>query len=185
MKSFNLKALTVALGLTVFSVGAQAGVLTFSSGVANFGNNFADNVAFSDVFTFSVANNTVGSFSATVSAGYFTFPNVGQVWGVDITNFSLTGPVNAAGTGVESPIPFTSFLADNWTISTTNLTAGNYSLTVTGTALPVSVFPVSAATGYGGKAYLEVSAVPEPETYGMMLAGLGLMGFVAARRKSV
>lgn len=28
-----------------------------------------------------------------------------------------------------------------------------------------------------------VSAVPEPETYAMMLAGLGLMGFVARRRK--
>ncbi|MES2553545.1 MAG: FxDxF family PEP-CTERM protein, partial [Pseudomonadota bacterium] len=28
------------------------------------------------------------------------------------------------------------------------------------------------------------SAVPEPETYGMMLAGLGLMGFVARRRKA-
>ena len=30
-----------------------------------------------------------------------------------------------------------------------------------------------------------VSAVPEPETYGMMLAGLGLLGFMARRRKSV
>jgi len=28
-------------------------------------------------------------------------------------------------------------------------------------------------------------AVPEPETYAMMLAGLGLMGFVAHRRKRV
>jgi hypothetical protein len=28
-----------------------------------------------------------------------------------------------------------------------------------------------------------VSAVPEPEIYAMMLAGLGLMGFVARRRK--
>ncbi|MDP1658872.1 MAG: PEP-CTERM sorting domain-containing protein [Methylotenera sp.] len=28
-----------------------------------------------------------------------------------------------------------------------------------------------------------VAAVPEPETYAMMLAGLGLMGFVARRRK--
>lgn len=29
-----------------------------------------------------------------------------------------------------------------------------------------------------------VSAVPEPETYAMLLAGLGLMGFLARRRKS-
>lgn len=30
----------------------------------------------------------------------------------------------------------------------------------------------------------EVTAVPEPETYAMLLAGLGLMGFVARRRKA-
>lgn len=29
-----------------------------------------------------------------------------------------------------------------------------------------------------------VSAVPEPETYGMFLAGLGLLGVVARRRKA-
>jgi len=29
-----------------------------------------------------------------------------------------------------------------------------------------------------------VSAVPEPETYGMLLAGLGLIGFMARRRKA-
>ncbi|WP_295990568.1 FxDxF family PEP-CTERM protein [Rugamonas sp.] len=28
------------------------------------------------------------------------------------------------------------------------------------------------------------AAVPEPETYGMLLAGLGLMGFIARRRKA-
>ena len=30
---------------------------------------------------------------------------------------------------------------------------------------------------------LTLTAVPEPQTYAMMLAGLGLMGFVASRRK--
>ncbi len=41
----------------------------------------------------------------------------------------------------------------------------------------------SSATGGAETIYIgAVSAVPEPETYAMMLAGLGLMGFVARRR---
>ena len=51
-----------------------------------------------------------------------------------------------------------------------------------------------AANSYlGGKNYalavggelMAVAAVPEPETYAMMLAGLGLMGCVAWRKKAV
>ena len=34
------------------------------------------------------------------------------------------------------------------------------------------------------RTYSSVSAVPEAETYSMMLLGLGLMGFIARRRKS-
>jgi hypothetical protein len=46
-------------------------------------------------------------------------------------------------------------------------------MTVMGTA--------GANASYGGT--LNVSAVPEPETWAMMLGGLGLMGFMARRRK--
>jgi hypothetical protein len=30
---------------------------------------------------------------------------------------------------------------------------------------------------------LAIAAIPEPETYAMLLAGLGLVGFIAGRRK--
>ena len=34
-----------------------------------------------------------------------------------------------------------------------------------------------------GPAFSAISAIPEPETYAMLLAGLGLVGFMARRRK--
>ncbi|OZA40599.1 MAG: hypothetical protein B7X81_14865 [Hydrogenophilales bacterium 17-61-76] len=37
----------------------------------------------------------------------------------------------------------------------------------------------------GNSLLVEISPVPEAETYAMMLAGLGLVGFAASRRKSV
>ena len=38
--------------------------------------------------------------------------------------------------------------------------------------------------GYLGHIGYEVAAVPEPETYAMMLTGLGLVGFMTSRRKA-
>lgn len=50
--------------------------------------------------------------------------------------------------------------------------------------------PAGDPSGFGNvKYYLElhgtVGAVPEASTYGMMLAGLGLVGFAVRRRKQV
>jgi hypothetical protein len=52
------------------------------------------------------------------------------------------------------------------------LTAGSYTVTGKVTASPFD----------GGYGYMSVTAVPEPESYAMLLAGLGLMAIVARRR---
>lgn len=71
--------------------------------------------------------------------------------------------------------------------------AANIALDVTAaftnTGTVITQFPLAngvrlSLDGGGGNATLAIAAVPEPETYGMLLAGLGLMGFVAQRRKA-
>ena len=42
---------------------------------------------------------------------------------------------------------------------------------------------IFAFSGVGGSVVVPPPAVPEPETYAMMLAGLGLIGFSARRKK--
>ena len=49
---------------------------------------------------------------------------------------------------------------------------------------PAAALHVQGLSVLGGSAwYTPVSAIPEPETYAMLLAGLGLLGFVARRRQ--
>jgi hypothetical protein len=59
--------------------------------------------------------------------------------------------------------------------------AANYSFNFGATESSLSLDQLQLATVSVGT----IAAVPEPETYSMLIAGLGLMGFVARRRKDL
>ena len=95
------------------------------------------------------------------------------------TKFSMTldsWSLNKDGFGVIAPEFGSSFAL----ISYDGLGAGTYELSVHGT-----LNHGFKGNSYGGNFVTELTPVPEPETYALMLAGLGAVGFVARRRRSV
>jgi hypothetical protein len=69
-------------------------------------------------------------------------------------------------------------LPENNTVSPFDLAAGDYQLHITGTPILAGFDHSTFSVGFN------VAAVPEPETYALMLGGLALVGFSARRRKT-
>ncbi len=162
----TFKSIFAASILATASLGAMAvtGPLTFGEfGNANFSN--VPSASFSDVYTFNVphaADLLTGSVTSSVNGSL-------DVDFSSITISSLGGPVFAFTQNTGDP-------NEHWSLASVVLSAGvDYLLTVTG---------VQGGAGTGNYAgQLSVTPVPEPETYALMLAGLGLMGFIARRRR--
>ena len=136
---------------------------------------FGFNLAGSPTLTYSAlsAGFTIpGGTSPTQSSGAFHENGTGDfqygvVWG------------GGGGGGNADPNSVLSF-----TVTGSNLTLASLQQNAAGQYFAADI--LSGTTGNTGAVDASlVTSVPEPETYAMMLAGLGLLGFVAARRKTI
>jgi hypothetical protein len=159
---------SAAMAKTPVDISHPAEALTLLDGTADFGSSFSagnNKNIFLDEFTFSFdGSSNIDALLSSTSSSAAT--------GLDITSVALYGTNGL----VASFQQLESGKTDRWQLNGTNFAAGNYSIKVGGTAVS------GKAGSFAGN--LNVSAVPEPTTYGMMLGGLGLLGFMARRRKN-
>lgn len=161
----RLKQLAVAIAIVGFSSGALANnvanTIAVSGGTIYFGALHTDSDPFTDTFDF---NNVLGPVLASASLITIGF-TPGQ--NIDFTSATLNG--NALFLGA------TGVVEAAFTPAELGLT-GPLQLIVTGT------------TGAGGGVFssysgtLNVTAIPEPGTWALMLTGLSGLGFMARRQ---
>ncbi|QHI98324.1 PEP-CTERM sorting domain-containing protein [Xylophilus rhododendri] len=175
-------ASAVALSLGATSLSANAAVELIGLGSTSFDTTFTTNGLFTTFYNFTVVPNSgsalsdtslylknsgVGVLLSSLSLYQGLYTSTAQLAG-------LTAATTASYTATNSPIQHPSLDAS------TTLSAGTtYTLVTYGKSVGASLAaPVSFNTQF------VLAAVPEPETYAMLLAGLGVMGFVARRRKT-
>lgn len=145
---------------------------------AHFGNDFNStdvNSVFSDKYKFTLSGAYDSAASVTSS-----FLKSGTIKDLLITSFNIVqyDPLTSSVLHTYTGINTTGGTTDNWELSASGLTAGSYYVQVGGTVVG------NGGGSYGTDLAISMAPVPEPETYAMMLAGLGLVGFVARRKKA-
>lgn len=170
----KLKAIVAALALVASATPALADCTSTTSlntlpstGISLFGNSFSSATkSFTDCYTFTLTN------SADTFGGMVEIDPLLNKLNLNIQSVALWG-----GSILGSLVDTTASSFDFGTLG-----AGNYTFAVTGDVSSAWGL-YSSDVGYAG-AIATVAAVPEPETYALMLLGLAGMGAYARRRKA-
>jgi hypothetical protein len=169
-KHLAVMVLAASIGLTGTAANATTTPLSFSGDTATFGNTFSIGTSsFNDLFTF-ITGPVSSAGAAAISSVYFNPHTLSVAFPVSFTTFSLINQSNnQTVTGTIGPSYFAYLGAGGLTANT------HYALNVIGT--------VSSLTGGSYNGSITVTPVPEPQTWAMMLGGLGLIGFMSFRRR--
>jgi len=151
-----------SFGLAQASAPSVNDLGTISNTVAFSNNDIAP--SFDDIFKF-----TLGAGNSAVLGGI-----VGNADDASIT-FNLQTGFNGTTWSPISPLVLT---------PDSNTGAFSFSQTVSGLTAGATYWFRLTGVSSGGAYTVTLAPVPEPESYAMLLAGLGLMGFIARRRKS-
>jgi len=189
LKSLVLSSLLAGAAFAVQGAGAAtiertAGINLVDDGVGGFNAHFGDNFAastvndtFTDVFTFQI--NRPFDAAASLTSVYLNTP---QTKDLSFSGFSLYrydpnthAIMGNAIAGIDES-GFGSHPTDSWSLEGYGLAGGYYAIQVDG--------KVRGAGGGTFGADLTVSPVPEPQAWGMLAAGVGVLGAFARRRKS-
>jgi hypothetical protein len=171
--AFSLQTGVADAAVQVLTMVPSLGV-PYASGILNAGGNGpwteAENAAFDDAYTFSTT--TLADLNVQfndLSVGDHSFSSLtGSLW----QDNGTVGVVDAAD------IKLGNLTGGNAANIFSSLGAGNYYLDMAGVPVPLG----GNGTTFG--MHIQVTPVPEPETYALMLGGLALVGFSARRRKT-
>lgn len=211
-KSFLIKPLAAAALLAVAGA-SHAAITVFTTQASFLAAVSAPGVdTFNDLALTSVPSpitRSAGAYGYTGTVSTTSFFNAGttaDVWlstntATDTITFSgFTGGVMAAGGNFFGSDINGAFAAGDITLTATDAsgtvtqtlisatTTGFIGFVSTGALTSLTVTSVQPVSGFlwptvNNLTLAAVTAVPEPQTYAMLLAGLGFMGFMARRRR--
>lgn len=172
----KLKTIAAAALIGLTAAGAAQATTTalgaIQIGIPKAFGGFAPPGSFLDFFTFTLPTNGGSGYNIS----NFTF--LPAQYNTVFTNFNLVRNTDGIiGNGDDMVVASaTAVGSSNMSLTFAASSAGSYYLSVIG-----------LANGTQGGIYngaISVTAVPEPGTYALMFAGLGAVGFMAARRRN-